>query len=134
MLLAARKFGVRSDLNTLPGLKDSSDSHINVLVDNSSLCYFSVSNDVYGKMGELQDEDYRLPLNENNLIDHDKFLDLTSLTDADDFEDCASWIQEDEEKEKVIERLIESQSGSNLFRDICFSRGGLLNGISNLFF
>ena len=92
-----------------------------------------MSNDAYGKMGELQDEDYRLPLNEN-LIDHDKFLDLTSLTDADDFEDCASWIQEDEEKEKVIERLIENQSGSNLFREICFSRGGLLNGRTNLFY
>lgn len=77
-------------------------------------------------MGELQSEEFQfLSSGDGNVTDPEHFLDLSSLADIDHFEDCHSWQWEDE-KERSIKSSLENKSGSTSFRELCFSRGGLL--------
>ena len=95
-----------------------------------------MSNDVQlYEMGEIRknsdDNSYSL-LSSCETPEEQDFLDVTSITDADDFEDCtSSWeVQDDweDDKERSIETIIENRSDVSLFREMCVSRGGLLNG------
>ncbi len=57
--------------------------------------------------------------------DTEEYLDLADLND---FMDCSAapvWLTD---KQKTIERLTENYSDATSIREICFSRGGLLNG------
>lgn len=57
--------------------------------------------------------------------DTEEFLDLADLNEFMDCNTVPAW---QSDKYKIIERLTESCCDANAFRDVCFSRGGLLNG------
>jgi hypothetical protein len=72
------------------------------------------------------DEDF-----DKDSTDTEEYLD--SLADLNDFMDCPSTVSWQTEKQKAIESLIENCCDTTSFRGLCFSRGGLLNGINILF-
>ena len=62
--------------------------------------------------------------------DTEEYLDLADLNDFMDYSTTTPFWQT--EKQKVIESLIENCCDTTSFREICFSRGGLMNGIHEL--
>ena len=61
--------------------------------------------------------------------DTEEYLDLADLND---FIDCRTTPFWQTEKQKVIESLIENCCDTTSFSEICFSRGGLMNGIHKI--
>ena len=66
-----------------------------------------------------------------NSTDTEEYLDLADLND---FMDCSAAPVWQTDKQRNIEKLAENSADAISFREICFSRGGLLNGIQLLCF
>lgn len=72
------------------------------------------------------DEDFDYDEESTNSTDTEEYLDL----DLNDFMDCNAAPIWQTDKQKVIERLIENCCDTTSFEEVCFSRGGLVNGIT----
>ena len=79
-------------------------------------------------MGELPLVDGKMLAGDEN-TDQEDFLDLSALSDSDDFHDCCNPLDWQEEKERNIVNLVNNQDCCDQLRDVCFSRGGLLKGL-----
>ena len=54
--------------------------------------------------------------------------DYLDLADLNDFQECSSLLQWQDDKVKVIKKMIENDDATDALREACLSRGGLLNG------
>lgn len=55
--------------------------------------------------------------------------DYLDLADLNDFQECSSLLQWQDDKVKMIQKLIASGYDATSYREACLGRGGLLNGI-----
>jgi hypothetical protein len=65
---------------------------------------------------------------------NEDYLDLLAELELNDFQECSTVPQWQRDKQKDIEKLIDDESETSHFRELCFNRGGLLNGTAYTFF
>lgn len=87
----------------------------------------------YFKMSEANtsSDDEESSFQANDSRSNSSTEDYLDLVDLNDFQECESTLQQwESDKQKNIERLIEygKPSDASRFRELCFRRGGLLNG------
>lgn len=71
-------------------------------------------------------EDFSYDQDSTSSTDTEEYLDLADLNDFMDCNTAPIW---QTDKQKVIESLIENCCDNTSFKEVCFSRGGLMNGI-----